>query len=335
MKRTLLFSLLVVLTLVTTLTRAEAKEENTAASTGKLKVFILAGQSNMEGYGFISEGKDGDLDYAARTDFQYLKDASGKWVERKDVFYYNKRGDVATTCTLSVDNVKKVYRRHPSIGPELTFGHVLGQHFDDEVLLIKCAWGGQAIAATFRPPSSGPMADGTSPEYMGAKYKAVLTETKDVLDNLERYFPAIMSKEYEIAGFFWHQGWNDGCNNDFVAEYETNMVNFVNDMRKDLKIPNLPFIIATSGMGGKGGNVATAQLKAAKRLDNCYAVDTIRFRGNKVGRQISHWYNCANSYCKIGHFSAKAMIAAVEGKDPSADIVGHVDPNTPDPGNEK
>ena len=168
---------------------------------------------------------------------------------------------------------------------------------------------------------------------MGVKYKAVLTETKDVLSNLKKYFPAMKSKEYEIAGFFWHQGWNDGCNKEFVKEYETNMVNFVKDMRKDLKSPNLPFIIATSGMGGKGGGVVTAQLKAAKKLDNCYAVDTIRFRGNRVGRQISHWYNCATSYAKIGHFSAKAMIAAVAGKAPPADIAGHVDPDTPNPAN--
>ncbi|MDP6635942.1 MAG: sialate O-acetylesterase [Phycisphaerae bacterium] len=335
MKKTFLFSLLVVLTLVTASNHVEAKEEKKASSNGKLKVFILAGQSNMQGFGFISEGKDGDLDYAAKTDFKYLKDASGKWVERKDVFYYHKGKDSAKACTLSVDNVKKVYRRHPSIGPELTFGHVLGEHFEDEVLLIKCAWGGQAIAATFRPPSSGPMADGSSPEHMGIKYKAVLAETKDVLGNLKKYFPAMKSKEYEIAGFFWHQGWNDGCNKEFVKEYEANMVNFVKDMRKDLKRPNLPFIIATSGMGGKGGAVAVPQLKAAKKLDNCYAVDTIRFRGNRVGRQISHWYNCANSYCKIGHFSAKAMIAAVAGKKPSADTVGHVDPDSPNPADTK
>ncbi len=332
MKRTILFSLLIGLAFVTNLNRVEAKE---ASSNGKLKVFILAGQSNMQGFGFISEDKDGDLDYAAKNDFKYLKDAAGNWAERKDVYYYKKKDDNPTASTLSVDNVKKVYRRHPSIGPELTFGHVLGQHFEDEVLLIKCAWGGQPLAATFRPPSSGPMADGTSPDYMGTKYKAVLTETKEVLDNLEKYFPVIKSKEYEIAGFFWHQGWNDGCNKDFTKEYEANMVNFVNDMRKDLKTPNLPFVIATSGMGGKGGAVVTAQLKAAKKLDNCYAVDTIRFRGNKVGRQISHWFNCANSYCKIGHFSAKAMIAAVEGEEPSADVVGHVDPDTPRPASEK
>ena len=158
------------------------------------------------------------------------------------------------------------------------------------------------------------MADGTSPDYMGTKYKAVLAETKEVLDNLKKYFPTIKSKEYEIAGFFWHQGWNDGCNKEFTKEYETNMVNFVKDMRKDLGLPKLPFIIATSGMGGKGGAVAPAQIAAAKQIDNCTAVDTIPFRGHKVGRQISHWFNSAESYTKIGDASAKAMIEILKSK---------------------
>jgi len=283
-----------------------------ADKTKPTKVFLLVGQSNMQGYGFISAGKDGDLDYAAKNGFNYLKDATGKWAERKDVFYYHKSKDKVKACTLSVDNVMKVYRRHPSVGPELAFGHVVGQHFEEEVLLIKCAWGGQPLAGTFRPPSSGPMADGTSPDYMGTKYKAVLTETKEVLDNLKKHFPTLKSDEYEIVGFFWHQGWNDGCNKEFTKEYETNMVNFVKDMRKDLKLPNLPFVIATSGMGGKGGAVAPAQIAAAKRIDNCTAVDTIPFRGHKAGRQISHWFNSAESYTKIGDASAKAMIELVK-----------------------
>lgn len=281
--------------------------------TKPVKVFILAGQSNMQGFGFISAGKDGDLDYAAKNGFEYLKDDAGNWAERKDVFYYHKSKDNVKACTLSTDNVKKVYRGNPSVGPELAFGHVVGQHFDEEVLLIKCAWGGQALAGPFRPPSSGPMADGSEPEYMGAKYKAVLAETKDVLDNLKKHFPGIKSKDHEIAGIFWHQGWNDGCNKEFIKEYEVNMVNFVKDMRKDLGLPDLPFVIATSGMGGKGGGVVPAQVAAAKQLDNCVAVDTIPFRGHKVGRQISHWFNSAESYTKIGDASAKAMIKLIDG----------------------
>ncbi len=302
--------------------RRTGSSSPTAAANGKLKVFILAGQSNMEGHGYIKgkgkeEGMPGDLHYAAKTDFKYLKGKNGKWVERKDVLFYQKIGKKEIRCNLRVNLGSQARRGGPKIGPELTFGHVMGDYYKDQVLLIKCAWGGQPLGGSFRPPSSG---------NTGAKYTAVLEDTKGVLASLRKKFPSYRGRRYEIVGFFWHQGWNDGCNNAFAAEYEENMVNFVNDMRKDLKLPKLPFIIATSGMGGKGQKVVKPQIAAAKRLDNCYAVNTERFRDpkNKVGRQISHWFNRAESYCNIGSASAKAMIEAINGRTPGKAITGDV-----------
>ncbi len=40
-------------------------------------------------------------------------------------------------------------------------------------------------------------------------------------------------------------------------------------------------------------------------------MDTIPFRGHKVGKQISHWFNSAESYTKIGDASGKAMTAGL------------------------
>ena len=40
-------------------------------------------------------------------------------------------------------------------GAELELGTVLGDHFDEPVLLIKAAWGGHSLAKLFRPPSAG------------------------------------------------------------------------------------------------------------------------------------------------------------------------------------
>ena len=45
--------------------------------------------------------------------------------------------------------------RDDAIGPELGFGHVVGEHLDEQVLLIKVAWGGKSLAVDFRPPSAG------------------------------------------------------------------------------------------------------------------------------------------------------------------------------------
>ena len=41
------------------------------------------------------------------------------------------------------------------IGPELEFGNVVGDHYDEPVLLIKTAWGGRSLYRDFRPPSAG------------------------------------------------------------------------------------------------------------------------------------------------------------------------------------
>ncbi len=88
---------------------------------------------------------------------------------------------------------------------------------------------------------------------------------------------------------------------------------------------DLPFVIATSGMGGPdatgvaGGlakNVEPAQMAAAEKYDNCVAVPTRHFQRHKPGRQKSHWHNSAESYCLVGDAAGKAMVeilkAAVE-----------------------
>ncbi len=325
-----LFAVAIVGILPQPLTRAEDKKP--------VKVFILAGQSNMQGHSRISMGKDGDLDYAARQEqFAYLK-KDGQWVERDDVWYYHKDGKGEVTTS----NLKPGLGANAGVGPELGFGHVLGNHYDEQVLLIKCAWGGQAIGMTFRPPSSGlpddatlqtmyegakkKQPDLTMDEYQqrfGVRYRQVLSEVKEVLSNLEEHFPGYQDQGYEIAGFFWHQGWNDGCDRAFTQEYEANMTHFIKDMRKDLGNESLPFVIATSGMGGPdatgvaGGlakNIEPAQMAAAEKYDNCVAVPTRHFQRHQPGRQKSHWYNSAESYCLVGDASGKAMIALLKEK---------------------
>src|ERR1043165_6774979 len=64
-------------------------------------------------------------------------------------------------------------------------------------------------------------------------------------------FPEFGDRKYELAGFGWHQGWNDRVNQAFNDEYEKNMANFIRDIRKDLGVNKLPFVIAETGMNGK------------------------------------------------------------------------------------
>jgi hypothetical protein len=78
-----------------------------------------------------------------------------------------------------------------------------------QVLLIKTAWGGKTIDIDFRPPSSA-KADPSHP--VGPYYLWMVREVEDALSKLKADFPEYSSADgYEIAGFVWHQGWNDAC----------------------------------------------------------------------------------------------------------------------------
>jgi hypothetical protein len=217
-----------------------------AAVPKPLQVFILAGQSNMEGQAVADlDGKDyndgkGTLEFLLRDPakaslVKHLKDAQGRWTVREDVWvrYKPENGPVkAGPLTLGFT----VYGGRHHFGPELQFGHVLGDCFASQVLLIKTAWGGKSLYRDFRPPSSG----GT----VGPYYTKMLTDIREALAELKTDFPRYDGGGYELAGFVWYHGWNDGCEpRTAVPEYEQNLVNFIRDVRKDLNAPRLPFVI--------------------------------------------------------------------------------------------
>jgi len=80
-----------------------------------------------------------------------------------------------------------------------------------------------------------------NPHGMG--YTLMIAQIKEALANLKTDFPAYDGGGYELAGFVWWHGWNDFCDAKAVPEYEQNLVNLINDMRKDLKAPKLPVVI--------------------------------------------------------------------------------------------
>ncbi len=284
------------------------------ASKGPLKVFILAGQSNMEGAGAIqsdpkrNDGK-GSLEYlvkdpATAERYKHLVDENGDWVVRDDVWiwYFDRKGGLTAGYGA----------RNDRIGPELQFGHVVGDFYDEQVLLIKIAWGGKSLAKDFRPPSSG--------GEVGAYYKELFQHVTGVLSNLEKYFPAYDNQGYEMVGFGWHQGWNDRVNQAFNDEYEENLANLIRDVRKELEIEQLPFVIAETGMSGHEekhpralslmkAQAAVAQLDEFK--GNVAFVGTKDFyRPPEVSpsRQSYHWNSNAETYFLIGQGMGKAMI---------------------------
>ncbi len=217
-----------------------------AAEPRAVKVFILAGQSNMQGHSVADlSGKDynqgkGTLaallaDPATSARFVHLKDEQGGWRTRPDVWVrYQPENKPLLKGPLTVAFTP--YADHHHFGPELEFGHVMGDAIDQQVMLVKTAWGGKSLYADFRPPSSG----GTTGTY----YTLMIQQVRDAMANIQKDFGADKGVKCELAGLVWYQGWNDGCDpKHAVPEYEQNLVNLIHDVRKDLGVERLPVVV--------------------------------------------------------------------------------------------
>ena len=233
-----------------------------------VKVFILAGQSNMEGKAPNALLEHQATDPKTRDLFAHLRKGD-KWIVRDDVFikFLDRKGPLTIG-----------YGSPGRTGVELEFGTMMGDHFEEPVLLIKAAWGGHSLYKLFRSPSAGLPADEVLQKELdqaqanvrknnlknkkndplptmedinkpyGSSYRNMLAEVRDVQDHYATMFPSLAGKKLEIVCFVWFQGWNDqyGAQN----EYASNMKHFINDVRKDLHSPKLPFVIAAMGQNG-------------------------------------------------------------------------------------
>lgn len=297
-----------------------------------VKVVILAGQSNMVGFGTVNanpkrnEGK-GTLEYLVKNpktakQFAHLVNEKGEWVERDDVsiWYFEKKGKLTVGY-----GAKEGF-----IGPEMQFGHVMGDHFKEPVLIIKTAWGGKSLAVDFRSPSAGKIPDSygerlheavkKNPEMVGKYYRLMLSHVKSVLIDRGEHFPQLKGKKVELVGFGWHQGWNDRVNQKFNDDYEKNMAHFIHDLRKDLGVKDLPIVIAETGMSGfqekhpRAVSLMKAQAAVAARdefKDNVAFVGTKAFfrpKEESPTGQAYHWNHNAETHFLMGDAMAKAML---------------------------
>jgi len=272
--------------LAAALALAAAPTGEAADAPKPVKVFLLTGQSNMEGKAKLSLLEYQAEQPATRDLFAHLR-KDGKWIERDDVWikFLDRKGPLTVG-----------YGSPNCIGPELEFGHVVGDRYAEPVLLLKIAWGGRSLYRDFRPPSAGlpapevlekMLADmkAKKPEAtlddvkapFGASYRAMLEEVASTLANLKTLFPQYEGQGCELAGLVWFQGWNDMINDAYTAEYAANLAHFIRDVRKDLKAPNLPVVVGQ--MGVDGTTDVNAKMQKFKDAQAAIA-DVAEFKGN-------------------------------------------------------
>ncbi len=245
---------------------------------GPLKVFVLAGQSNMQGHAHIRtlDAMRWNSDAAPLLESILDTDEQPRVCERVWI------SSIGSSETEKVGRLTVGFGaggRGPKIGPELMFGIRMEDQLDEPILLIKSAWGGKSLHTDFRPPGAGEYRfneeqlaafrkQGKDVESIrhekadasGRYYRLMIDHVKHVLGNIERVYPDYdADRGYELAGFVWFQGWNDMVDRGVYPNrdqpggydgYSELLTQFIRDVRNDLSAPELPFVIGVMGVGG-------------------------------------------------------------------------------------
>ncbi len=262
-----------------------------AQKKGPLKVFILAGQSNMDGQADVHTidflGEDPD---PARAALLKIFKPDGKTLMTRDDVWVTS-DDVSGILGPGYGGRKDYSKLGHCIGPEYSFGYFMGEASANQILLIKYAPGGQSLYQNFRPPSAGlpdpmPMKGGPNKtkipmtaEDFGGQYRGLVGCVHDVLKNLKQRFPAYDEKAgYEIVGFVWFQGFNDMISGGKpVSEYGQNLICLIKDLRKEFKVPNMKAVVGVMGVNGVKNEVG----KQGDIRNQMRSMNTVpEFKGN-------------------------------------------------------
>ena len=263
--------------------------------------------------------------------YPYLIDEKRQWKTRDDVWY---RGVVTATGNrpLGVAGGR--------IGPEIGFGHAVGNHLDEPVLILKSSQGNRSLSWDFLTPGSkrfeykgkiyagykeSPLSwdKGTTPEpinwYAGKQYDDCFGAAHEVLKNFNKEFPHWKGRGYEIEGFAWWQGDKDRYVEAHAVRYEQNLVRLIKTLRKEFKAPKAKFVVATLGQTAKDAQPSNDKLI----LDAQLAVDGAtgnypEFKGNVAtvythplsqgGASNSHYDGNAQTYMDVGVAMGEAMV---------------------------
>ncbi len=249
------------------------------ALAGPLKVYVLAGQSNMQGHAHLRTLEAMRLDADTAELHGLIVDEQGRPRTSERTWISSIGGaDEPRLGPLTV-GYGAGSGIPPRIGPELAFGLSLERWTDDPILIVKTAWGGRSLHTDFRPPSAGPYVFGEAElarirqrgedveaaraekeRATGRAYRAMIEHVRTVLAEPGIHHPAYDPVEgWELAGFVWFQGWNDMVDATVYPErgrpggydaYTELLATLVADVRRDLEAPAMPVVIGVMGVGG-------------------------------------------------------------------------------------
>ena len=201
----------------------------TPPTTNPPRVFLMAGQSNMVGHGKTADLKN------------YLSLRTELLETRSDVFAKS-----IIERSRGTGGLGPFYGA--SFGPELGFGHVLGDALTEDVYLFKASKGGTQIA---RADHWSPTGDADNLyAQMVAGFAA---------------FRATLPADHVVSGFVWSQGYNDAFSDADANGYEAALTKLIAAVRAEVGVPALPVVVVqgNDNQGVRGGVIRRAQAAVA------------------------------------------------------------------------
>lgn len=323
----LLSAVLIGVSLMTSAVAATADDEPNSSRSATyggvkpLKVFILAGQSNMQGHAHVSTFSSMADDPKTAAILEEMRHANGQPRVCENV-WISSVGCAGDGWSEVIEQTGKLTAGFGAstekIGPEFTFGIYMEKLLGEPILIIKTSWGGRSLHTDFRPPGAGPYVwsayeltqckrRGDDLEKIkadklkdtGLFYRHMIEHVRKVLADIKRVMPAYDEKQgYELAGFVWFQGFNDLVSDWTYDEqmkpggydrYGELLAQFIRDVRHDLSAPKMPFVIGVMGIDGvrngeKPPQMYFRQAQAAPAL-------LPEFKGNVVAVQTSPFWD--------------------------------------------
>ena len=209
-----------------------------AAAQQTIDVYIVAGQSNADGRGDVSDLSAAQMASLENdTIISYLNPGSER--ERAVPTSNPNDLDVGTngftplvTGGFSVDGTS-ARQLTPTFGPELSFGATIAEATgsNNQIAIIKVSRGGTNLRNDWR---AGASVDTGPDEPVGFLYRALLEYVAASLAELEADGSTAI-----VRGFVWHQGESDSNN---VSTYTDNFIALVEGVRAEFGA-DIPFVL--------------------------------------------------------------------------------------------
>ena len=123
-----------------------------------VRIFLLVGDGAAQGYASLEQLRD--LTLSDPDNYGHLRNDDPKaksiWAVRDDVYvtYQGQLDQRWQHKPLSAG--MGMSHSDEEFGPEVELGYILGEVYEEPVIIVKCAWHGKSLNNDFRPPSAGP-----------------------------------------------------------------------------------------------------------------------------------------------------------------------------------